>query len=66
MLLVLATALAPASWGLTYSVTTELLPPDRPLLATVLRALPAGLLLVLLGAGCPTGRGGGAPRCSAC
>jgi probable blue pigment (indigoidine) exporter len=39
------TALAPAAWGTTYVVTTELLPPDRPLLAGVLRALPAGLLL---------------------
>jgi len=42
--LVLTTALAPAAWGLTYVVTTELLPPDRPLLTGVLRALPAGLL----------------------
>jgi probable blue pigment (indigoidine) exporter len=43
--LVLTTALAPAAWGTTYLVTTELLPPDRPLLAGVLRALPAGLAL---------------------
>lgn len=43
---VLVTALAPAIWGTTYLVTTELLPPDRPLLAAVLRALPAGLLLL--------------------
>jgi probable blue pigment (indigoidine) exporter len=42
---VLTTALAPAAWGTTYLVTTELLPPDRPLLAGVLRALPAGLVL---------------------
>jgi probable blue pigment (indigoidine) exporter len=40
------TALAPAFWGLTYVVTTELLPPARPLLAGVLRAIPAGLLLL--------------------
>ena len=40
------TALAPAIWGTTYIVTTELLPPGRPLLAALLRALPAGLLLV--------------------
>jgi len=46
--LVLVTALVPAIWGTTYLVTTELLPPERPLLAAVLRALPAGLLLVLL------------------
>jgi probable blue pigment (indigoidine) exporter len=43
------TALAPAIWGSTYIVTTELLPPDRPLTAALLRALPAGLLLTALG-----------------
>lgn len=42
----LLTALTPAVWGTTYAVTTEFLPPDRPLLAGVLRALPAGLLLL--------------------
>lgn len=41
----LTTALAPAAWGLTYLVTTELLPPGRPLLAGAIRALPAGLVL---------------------
>jgi probable blue pigment (indigoidine) exporter len=44
--LILTTALAPAAWGTTYIVTTELLPPDRPLLAGLIRALPAGLALV--------------------
>ncbi|WP_371494055.1 EamA family transporter [Kitasatospora sp. NBC_00374] len=52
---VLLTALAPAVWGSTYLVTTELLPPGRPLLAAVLRALPAGLLLVLVTRKLPTG-----------
>ncbi|RZS33959.1 putative blue pigment (indigoidine) exporter [Herbihabitans rhizosphaerae] len=42
----LVTAVAPAVWGSTYLVTTELLPPDRPLLAALLRTLPAGLLLL--------------------
>ncbi|TLS45048.1 EamA family transporter [Streptomyces montanus] len=42
------TALAPAVWGSTYLITTEFLPPDRPLLASTLRALPAGLLLLLV------------------
>lgn len=42
------TALAPAIWGTTYLVTSEFLPPDRPLLAAVVRALPAGLLLTAL------------------
>src|SRR5690349_7812728 len=41
-------ALAPASWGTVYVVTATLLPPDRPLLAAVLRALPAGLVLLAL------------------
>jgi probable blue pigment (indigoidine) exporter len=41
------TMLAPVSWGTTYVVTATLLPPDRPLLAALLRALPAGLLVLL-------------------
>lgn len=40
------TALAPISWGSTYAVTTELLPHDRPLFTGLMRALPAGVLLV--------------------
>ncbi|MEU2629151.1 EamA family transporter [Kitasatospora sp. NPDC007106] len=51
----LLTALAPAVWGSTYLVTTEFLPPDRPLTAAMLRALPAGLLLVLLTRRLPSG-----------
>lgn len=50
-----ATALAPAIWGTTYVVTTELLPPDRPLLAALLRSLPAGLLLVAISRQLPRG-----------
>ncbi len=42
------TALAPMVWGTTYLVTTELLPPGHPLFAGLLRALPAGLLLLVL------------------
>ncbi len=38
------TALAPAVWGTTYVVTTELLPPGHPMFAGLLRALPAGLI----------------------
>ncbi|MEJ2858030.1 MULTISPECIES: EamA family transporter [unclassified Saccharothrix] len=49
------TALGPAIWGTTYYVTTEYLPPDRPLLAGLLRALPAGLLLVLITRRLPKG-----------
>lgn len=50
------TALAPVTWGTTYVVTTELLPADRPLLTALLRALPAGLLLLLIGRTLPTGK----------
>ncbi|WP_089912479.1 EamA family transporter [Lentzea albida] len=45
---VVVAALAPAIWGTTFYVTTEYLPPDRPLLASTLRALPAGLVLVAI------------------
>lgn len=51
----LLTVLAPVIWGSTYLVTTELLPPDRPLLAAVIRALPAGLILLSMGQKFPTG-----------
>ncbi|EXG81587.1 putative permease, DMT superfamily [Cryptosporangium arvum DSM 44712] len=46
--MLIATAAAPATWGTTYLVTTEFLPAGRPLLAGVLRALPAGLLLLAI------------------
>lgn len=42
----LLTALAPAIWGSSYIVTSELLPPDMPLTVAMLRALPAGLILL--------------------
>lgn len=44
---VLLTAVAPAAWGTTYLVTDTWLPPDRPLFAAVLRALPVGLLMLV-------------------
>lgn len=44
----LLTAIAPAIWGSTYIVTTEFLPAGYPLTVAMLRALPAGLLLLLL------------------
>ncbi len=43
----LTAAIAPIVWGSTYLVTTELLPPGRPLLAATLRALPVGLVLTI-------------------
>lgn len=45
--LVLLTALAPVIWGSTYLVTSQWLPADNPLSAGVIRAIPAGLLLLL-------------------
>jgi probable blue pigment (indigoidine) exporter len=44
----LFTAIAPAIWGSTYLVTTELLPQGYPWTVALLRALPAGLLLLLV------------------
>ncbi|NWL13856.1 EamA family transporter [Paenarthrobacter nitroguajacolicus] len=49
------TASAPAIWGTTYLVTAQFLPPERPLLAAVLRSLPAGLLLLLIVRRLPSG-----------
>ena len=51
----LIAAFAPVVWGSTYLVTTEFLPPDRPLLTATLRALPVGLLLTLYARQLPTG-----------
>ncbi|BDZ42446.1 hypothetical protein GCM10025865_17450 [Paraoerskovia sediminicola] len=50
------TALAPVAWGSTYLVTREWLPADAPLWGAVLRALPAGLLLLALRPRLPHGR----------
>jgi probable blue pigment (indigoidine) exporter len=52
---VLLTALAPISWGTTYAVTTEFLPADRPLFTGLMRALPAGLVLLALARVLPSG-----------
>ncbi|MBG0560156.1 DMT family transporter [Actinoplanes sp. NEAU-A11] len=55
MRILLVTALTPAVWGTTYAVTTEFLPPGRPLLSGLLRALPAGLLLLAITRELPKG-----------
>lgn len=52
---VLTTAVAPAIWGSTYFVTTSFLPQGYPLTVALLRALPAGLLLLLIVRKLPTG-----------
>lgn len=49
------TAAAPAIWGTTYLTTSELLPPDRPLFAATVRALPAGLVLLAVKREVPSG-----------
>ena len=46
--LLLTTALAPIIWGSSYLVTTEYLPQGYPLTLAMLRALPVGLLLLIL------------------
>ncbi len=51
----LLTAIAPTIWGSTYIVTTELLPNFSPMTIAMLRALPAGLLLLLIVRQLPTG-----------
>jgi probable blue pigment (indigoidine) exporter len=43
---VLLTALAPIIWGTTYFVTTQFLPPNRPLFVSAIRAAPIGLLML--------------------
>lgn len=43
----LITAIAPCIWGSTYVVTTQLLPPNHPLTAALLRVLPIGVLMAL-------------------
>jgi probable blue pigment (indigoidine) exporter len=53
---ILLTAIAPAVWGSTYIVTTQWLPPGYPLTAAMLRALPAGLLLLLVVRQLPQGQ----------
>lgn len=45
---ILLAACAPAIWGSTYIVTTEFLPAGYPLTVAALRALPAGVILMLL------------------
>ncbi|CCQ11330.1 Permease of the drug/metabolite transporter (DMT) superfamily [Pseudoalteromonas luteoviolacea B = ATCC 29581] len=48
-------SLAPIIWGSTYIVTTQLLVENKPLVASLLRALPAGILLLLFSRQLPTG-----------
>jgi probable blue pigment (indigoidine) exporter len=54
---VLLTAIAPVVWGSTYIVTTQLLPNFSPMSVAMLRALPAGLLLLAIVRQLPSGIG---------
>ncbi|WP_236051163.1 DMT family transporter [Nonomuraea cypriaca] len=51
----LVTAVAPVAWGTNYYVTHQFLPPDHPLYGAAIRALPAGLLLLLVSRKLPRG-----------
>lgn len=52
----LVAAVAPVAWGAAYYVTRHTLPADAPLWGSVLRALPAGLVLLALARRAPSGR----------
>lgn len=52
---ILITAIAPIAWGSTYFVTRQLLPAESPLWGGVLRALPAGLIVLLIARQLPRG-----------
>ncbi|OYC96165.1 EamA family transporter [Microbacterium sp. Yaish 1] len=53
--LVALTTIAPVAWGTTYLTTTTFLPPGHPLLIATVRALPAGLILLLAARRLPSG-----------
>lgn len=53
--LIATTALAPIAWGTTYATTTQFLPEGAPMLTALLRALPAGLLLLAITRSLPRG-----------
>ncbi|MCY4152243.1 MAG: EamA family transporter [Aestuariivita sp.] len=52
---IILAAMAPVVWGSSYLVTTELLPDGYPVSAAALRALPAGLILLILVRNLPQG-----------
>ncbi len=51
----LTTALAPMIWGSSYVVVTQLVPHGEPLSVSLMRALPAGLILLAIARQLPTG-----------
>jgi len=53
---VAVTAIAPIAWGSTYFVTSHALPIDAPWWGSALRAMPAGIILMLIARKLPRGR----------
>jgi probable blue pigment (indigoidine) exporter len=53
---ILITALTPLIWGLTYFITTQFLPQGYPLKVAMIRALPAGVILLIILRRLPTGK----------
>lgn len=51
----LVAAIAPIAWGANYFVTRQFLPEDAPLWGAAIRALPAGILLLLIKPRLPRG-----------
>jgi len=52
---ILVTAIAPLVWGTNFLLTTDVLPPGRPLLDSLVRSLPIGLLIVAFSRQLPKG-----------
>ncbi|MBC7761186.1 MAG: EamA family transporter [Candidatus Saccharibacteria bacterium] len=52
---ILVTAIAPIAWGTNYYVTRQFLPADLALWGTVIRALPAGIILLAIARRRPRG-----------
>lgn len=52
---VLITIVAPVAWGSTYYVTRQFLPADAPVWGAAARALPAGIVLLLIARRLPVG-----------
>ncbi len=53
--IVLTTAIGPILWGTTYLVTTHFLPANHPIFLALIRALPTGILLLLITKKLPQG-----------
>ena len=58
--------ITPIIFGTTYLLTTEFLPPGRPLLAALMRSLPTGHRARAGHADCRRGRGGAGSPCCRC